>query len=51
MQAPNQVRVRTRNNIAGSNVSAPANQAQKPATSIDQGVPRFVGWYREYHGL
>jgi UDP-glucuronate 4-epimerase len=23
----------------------------QPATSIDQGVPRFVGWYREYHGL
>ena len=22
-----------------------------PATSIDQGVPRFVNWYREYHGL
>ena len=36
MQAPNQVRVRTRSNIAGLNVSAPANQAQKPATSIDQ---------------
>jgi UDP-glucuronate 4-epimerase len=22
-----------------------------PATSIDEGVPRFVAWYREYHGL
>jgi UDP-glucuronate 4-epimerase len=22
-----------------------------PATSIDEGVPRFVSWYREYHGL
>ncbi|MBW0006455.1 MAG: SDR family NAD(P)-dependent oxidoreductase [Sphingomonas sp.] len=22
-----------------------------PATSIDEGVPRFVKWYREYHGL
>ena len=22
-----------------------------PATSIDEGVPRFVDWYREYHGL
>jgi UDP-glucuronate 4-epimerase len=22
-----------------------------PATSIDEGVPRFVQWYREYHGL
>jgi UDP-glucuronate 4-epimerase len=22
-----------------------------PATSIDEGVPRFVEWYREYHGL
>ena len=20
-----------------------------PATSIDEGVPRFVAWYREYH--
>ena len=20
-----------------------------PTTSIDQGVPRFVAWYREYH--
>lgn len=23
----------------------------KPATSIDEGVPRFVRWYKEYHGL
>ena len=23
----------------------------RPATGIDQGVPRFVKWYREYHGL
>src|SRR5438874_2126763 len=23
----------------------------KPATSIDEGVPRFVAWYRNYHGL
>ena len=23
----------------------------KPATSIDDGVPRFVQWYKEYHGL
>ena len=23
----------------------------KPATSIDEGVPRFVQWYKEYHGL
>ena len=23
----------------------------KPTTSIDQGVPRFVEWYREYHRL
>ncbi|MFL6765268.1 MAG: SDR family NAD(P)-dependent oxidoreductase [Sphingomicrobium sp.] len=23
----------------------------EPATSIDEGVPRFVKWYREYHGL
>ena len=23
----------------------------KPATTIDQGVPLFVRWYREYHGL
>ena len=22
----------------------------KPTTSIDEGVPRFVEWYREYHG-
>jgi len=22
-----------------------------PSTSIDEGVPRFVEWYREYHGL
>jgi UDP-glucuronate 4-epimerase len=22
-----------------------------PSTSIDVGVPRFVAWYREYHGL
>jgi len=22
-----------------------------PRTSIDEGVPRFVAWYREYHGL
>ena len=23
----------------------------KPATSIDEGVPRFVAWYKEYHGI
>jgi UDP-glucuronate 4-epimerase len=23
----------------------------KPATGIDEGVPRFVNWYRDYHGL
>ncbi len=23
----------------------------KPSTSIDEGVPRFVRWYREYHAL
>jgi UDP-glucuronate 4-epimerase len=22
----------------------------QPSTSIDEGVPRFVSWYREYHG-
>ena len=22
-----------------------------PATSIDEGIPRFVAWYRDYHGL
>jgi UDP-glucuronate 4-epimerase len=23
----------------------------RPATSIDEGVPRFVDWYRDYHGV
>ena len=23
----------------------------RPATTIDEGVPRFVRWYRDYHGL
>jgi UDP-glucuronate 4-epimerase len=23
----------------------------EPRTSIDEGVPRFVAWYRDYHGL
>jgi UDP-glucuronate 4-epimerase len=23
----------------------------EPSTTIDEGVPRFVNWYREYHGL
>ena len=23
----------------------------KPTTSINEGIPRFVRWYREYHGL
>jgi UDP-glucuronate 4-epimerase len=23
----------------------------RPATTIDEGVPRFIAWYREYHGL
>ena len=23
----------------------------KPTTTIDEGVPRFVRWYRDYHGL
>ena len=22
-----------------------------PATTIDEGVPRFVAWYRDYHGV
>ncbi len=22
----------------------------QPTTSIDEGVPRFVEWYRDYHG-
>ena len=22
----------------------------EPATTIDEGVPRFVAWYREYYG-
>ena len=22
-----------------------------PTTSIDEGVPKFVDWYRTYHGL
>jgi UDP-glucuronate 4-epimerase len=22
-----------------------------PKTSIDDGVPRFVAWYRDYHGI
>src|SRR5690349_3947249 len=22
-----------------------------PATTIDEGIPRFVAWYREYHGV
>ena len=25
--------------------------ASSPTTSIDEGVPRFVDWYRDYHGL
>jgi UDP-glucuronate 4-epimerase len=23
----------------------------QPATSIDEGIPRFVEWYRSYHGV
>jgi len=23
----------------------------EPTTTIDEGVPRFVQWYREYHNL
>jgi UDP-glucuronate 4-epimerase len=23
----------------------------EPTTTIDEGVPKFVAWYREYHGL
>ena len=22
-----------------------------PETTIDEGIPRFVAWFREYHGL
>jgi UDP-glucuronate 4-epimerase len=25
--------------------------AYRPTTSIDVGVPKFVDWYREYHGI
>ena len=24
--------------------------ASSPTTTIDEGVPRFVRWYRDYHG-
>jgi UDP-glucuronate 4-epimerase len=23
----------------------------KPTTSIDEGIPAFVNWYKQYHGL
>jgi UDP-glucuronate 4-epimerase len=23
----------------------------RPTITIDEGIPRFVQWYREYHGL
>ena len=23
----------------------------EPATAIDEGVPRFVAWYRDFHGI
>ena len=23
----------------------------RPTTTIDEGVPRFVDWYRDYHGV
>jgi UDP-glucuronate 4-epimerase len=23
----------------------------QPTTPIDEGVPRFVAWYRDYHGV
>ena len=23
----------------------------RPATSVEEGVPRFVAWYREHYGL
>lgn len=23
----------------------------RPLTSIDEGVPRFIAWYKQYHGL
>ncbi len=23
----------------------------RPTTGIDEGVPRFVAWYRDYHGI
>jgi UDP-glucuronate 4-epimerase len=23
----------------------------EPRTAIDEGLPRFVAWYREYHGV
>ena len=22
-----------------------------PTTSIDEGIPRFVAWFRDYHGI
>ena len=27
------------------------DHAFQPRTSIDEGVPRFVAWYRDYHGI
>jgi UDP-glucuronate 4-epimerase len=23
----------------------------RPSTTIDEGIPRFVSWYRDYYGL
>jgi UDP-glucuronate 4-epimerase len=23
----------------------------QPSTSIDEGIPKFIAWYREYHGV
>ncbi len=28
-----------------------ANLGYSPTTTIEEGIPRFVEWYREYHGL
>jgi UDP-glucuronate 4-epimerase len=38
-------------NIGNSRSAIERDHGFRPTTSIEQGVPRFVAWYREYHGL
>ena len=48
---PNRCRSATSRKPSPTSARSSATIGFAPSTTIDEGVPRFVAWYREYHGL